>query len=170
LLPVANSLYIIKSDSLPALPKELVSTHQGARIDPKFSPDGNYVSFIRNSDLWVQDTGTLTETRLTFSNPDDDPKTRKYSGVAEYIIQEEFDRFTGYWWNPKNKAANSRHHSILYVDVDESDIPAYNITEYGIRGVVDEFVYPLVGDPNAKVDLAIVEIDTADVSTQPKLL
>lgn len=30
-------------------------------------------------------------------NVKDDPKS---AGVATFVIQEEFDRFTGYWWNP----------------------------------------------------------------------
>jgi dipeptidyl-peptidase 9 len=160
LLPAGDSLYIVNTDSLPALSKELVSPHKGTRIDPKFSTDGTLVSFIRNNDLWVQDIATLAESRLTLANPTDSPKTRKYSGVAEYIIQEEFDRFTGYWWSPKS---NGRKHSILYVDVDETELPVYNITEPGIRGSVDEFIYPLVGEKNAAVDLAIVDIDTSDV-------
>lgn len=31
------------------------------------------------------------------SNVLDDPKS---AGVATFVIQEEFDRFTGYWWCP----------------------------------------------------------------------
>jgi hypothetical protein len=27
----------------------------------------------------------------------DDPVT---SGVPSYVVQEEFDRYTGYWWQP----------------------------------------------------------------------
>lgn len=27
----------------------------------------------------------------------EDPKS---AGVATFVIQEEFDRFTGYWWSP----------------------------------------------------------------------
>lgn len=30
-------------------------------------------------------------------NPKDDPKS---AGVATFVTQEEFDRFTGYWWSP----------------------------------------------------------------------
>lgn len=31
------------------------------------------------------------------NNVKDDPKS---AGVATFVIQEEFDRFTGYWWCP----------------------------------------------------------------------
>lgn len=30
-------------------------------------------------------------------NPKEDPKS---AGVATFVTQEEFDRFTGYWWCP----------------------------------------------------------------------
>jgi len=30
-------------------------------------------------------------------NVKEDPKS---AGVATFVIQEEFDRFTGYWWSP----------------------------------------------------------------------
>jgi len=35
------------------------------------------------------------------SNVLDDPKS---AGVATFVIQEEFDRFTGYWWCPTASA------------------------------------------------------------------
>lgn len=31
------------------------------------------------------------------NNVKEDPKS---AGVATFVIQEEFDRFTGYWWSP----------------------------------------------------------------------
>lgn len=34
---------------------------------------------------------------LGSENPKDDPKS---AGVATFVTQEEFDRFTGYWWSP----------------------------------------------------------------------
>lgn len=34
---------------------------------------------------------------LGIDNPKEDPKS---AGVATFVTQEEFDRFTGYWWSP----------------------------------------------------------------------
>ena len=31
------------------------------------------------------------------NNVKEDPRS---AGVATFVIQEEFDRFTGYWWSP----------------------------------------------------------------------
>lgn len=40
------------------------------------------------------------------------------AGVAEFIMQEEFKRFTGYDWCPKVNSDQS--YSVLYLEVDES--------------------------------------------------
>lgn len=35
-----------------------------------------------------------------FSDESDEDSAPKLCGVPSFIIQEEFDRFTGYWWRP----------------------------------------------------------------------
>lgn len=35
---------------------------------------------------------------LELDNVEEDPKS---AGVATFVLQEEFDRYTGYWWSPK---------------------------------------------------------------------
>lgn len=35
---------------------------------------------------------------LELANIEEDPKS---AGVATFVLQEEFDRYTGYWWCPK---------------------------------------------------------------------
>lgn len=38
--------------------------------------------------------------RCTFPGVDNVKEDPKSAGVATFVIQEEFDRFTGYWWSP----------------------------------------------------------------------
>jgi len=85
----------IHSES-PALLRKITCDVPGARMDPKISPDSKSVSFIREGDIWILNLENLQETRLTFAS-----SRGKTAGVAEYIIQEEFDRYTGYWWSPE---------------------------------------------------------------------
>lgn len=68
-------------------PTELVTENLAPRIDAKFSPDGQIVSFIRHNDLWIQDIATGKELRLTHSNPTDSPTCKKGSGIAECTRQ-----------------------------------------------------------------------------------
>ena len=69
-------------------------------MDSKICPSNtNIVSFIENGDIWVSNIITGREMRLTFvrnSGRDDSMS----AGEPSYVTQEEFDRFTGYWWEP----------------------------------------------------------------------
>lgn len=70
----------------------------GPRLDPKWSPDSRFVSFIRDEDIWITRIGSTEEMRLTFTHC---LNKNLHAGVAEFIMQEEFDRFSGYWWSPQ---------------------------------------------------------------------
>lgn len=67
------------------------------RLDCKWSPDSKLVSFIRDGNIWLIDFDSGEERQLTFSSGND-----VTSGVAEFVMQEEFSRHTGYWWCPTN--------------------------------------------------------------------
>ena len=62
--------------------------------------NANIVSFIFSGDIWVANIETGQELRLTFARSigRDDAVS---AGVPSFVMQEEFDRFTGYWWEPK---------------------------------------------------------------------
>lgn len=143
------------------------SPNGGSRIDAKLSSNGTLVSFIRDDDLWVQSVATLEETRVTFAKngSSSEGAGRRASGVAEYCMQEEFDRYTGYWWSPVVEDGVQR---ALYVNVDETHVTTYHIPTAGIRGEVDKFVYPLAGDENAHFSLSIAEL-TGTSSVKSKL-
>ncbi len=76
-------------------------------------------------------------------------KTGVQYGVAEFVAQEEMDRYKGLWWSK-----DGRH--LLYTRVDESRVPVRKRLEYGPKGakVVNER-YPAVGQPNAMVQLFV---------------
>lgn len=77
------------------------------------------------------------------------------------IMQEEFDRFTGYWWSPNATGKTTR---ILHTQIDESHLRVYKIPEPGIEGNVDDFTYPMAGESNALIDVAVAEFDSSDLS------
>ena len=62
----------------------------------------------RNDDLWIttsrpnllskEDQAQIGEIQVTFAGTKKGDIT---AGVADFINQEEFDRFTGYWISPK---------------------------------------------------------------------
>ena len=73
----------------------------GSRMDAKIchrNPD--IISFNYLGDIWVANLATGQELRLTFvRTPGRDDCVS--AGIPSFVTQEEFDRFTGYWWEPK---------------------------------------------------------------------
>ena len=117
-------------------------------FDPKVSPDGAYVSFVRGRDLVVQPLAGGTPW-LAGADASD---TVAY-GQAEFVAQEEMRRFTGQWWAPDGKR-------IAYTRVDESPvkiIPRVKIEAASVAVINDR--YPLTGTPNARVELFVRDAD-----------
>ena len=73
------------------------------RIDPKISPsDSNVIAFIHHNDLWVTNVPSNKEKQLSSTNSEllnvvDDALS---AGVPSFVVQEEFDCYSGYWWQP----------------------------------------------------------------------
>ncbi len=78
--------------------------------------------------------------------------------MAEFIAQEEMNRNTGYWWSP-----DERH--IAYTRVDESPVAEVERFEIDAEGVrVFKQRYPVTGQANADVKLAILALDSGAVA------
>lgn len=117
---------------------------EGDEIDAKVSPDGNFVSWVRDQDLFVYDLATNTETAVTT-----DGDGLITWATAEFIAQEEMDRDTGYWWSPDERYIALQRTDESTVDV----IPRLDISGGGAKVV--EQRYPRAGRPNAVVDLYV---------------
>ena len=114
LFSFGSNLYSGIIDNIKMIPIEI----SDPLIDYKLSPDLINVSFIKDRDLYTAEINTGIVTRHTFSD-----RPTLMNGVASYIIQEEFSRYTGYWWNP----AGSR---ILYEIVDEKYVDVFSISRH----------------------------------------
>lgn len=157
LVPAGGDLFLIEvspaSAYLPAAkapPRAPVVTQvtrtDTFEYDAKISPNGQYVSFIRDGALFAWNRLTGTETRIS---PAADPAQAISYGVAEFVAQEEMRRYTGYWWGP-----DSRH--IAYTKVDESGVdivPRFDIEAEKVTVVNQR--YPRAGQPNAIVTLIL---------------
>ncbi|KAM3619668.1 uncharacterized protein V6R79_011590 [Siganus canaliculatus] len=166
--------------SIPGMPIEIKSQSSGTRMDPKICPgDPNLIGFIINNDIWVTSIQTKEERRLTFchkgvDNPKEDTKS---AGVATFVTQEEFDRFTGYWWSPvaREESDGGKTLQILYEEVDESGVEIIHVPSPALEErKTDVYRYPRAGSKNPDITLKIAEIRTDSlgqiVSTQEKEL
>ncbi len=140
-IPLNSNLYLQRGTG----PLERLTDTPGPEIDPKLSPDGSKVAFVRENELYVIDLATKKETQLSHG------ATEGIShGVAEFMAQEEMDRHTGYWWSP-----DGTH--IVYQETDERLIPLYSIVHDGAaKPSVETHRYPFPGGPNAKIKLGVV--------------
>jgi dipeptidyl-peptidase-4 len=117
----------------------------GFATDPKISPKGGFVSFIRDRNLWVIELASGRETQLTRDGSD-----VIGNGVAEFVADEEMDRHTGYWWAPDDSA-------IAFARIDETPVPVQKRYEvYPDRTEVIEQRYPAAGDDNVLVQLGVI--------------
>ncbi|MFZ5636288.1 MAG: DPP IV N-terminal domain-containing protein [Pseudomonadota bacterium] len=122
-----------------------LTTGEGFATDPKVSPKGGFVSFVRGRNLWVIDLKAGAEIRLT-----DDGGDAIGNGVAEFVADEEMGRHTGYWWAPDDSA-------IAFARIDESGVPVQKRYEvYPDRTEVVEQRYPAAGDPNVAIRLGTI--------------
>ncbi len=141
LVPIGGDLFLIDA-AKPDAPRKVAS---GNVTDPKISPKGRYVSFVRNQNLVVIDLQTGAERQLTV-----DGKGTIHNGEAEFVAQEEMDQHTGYYWAPDDSA-------IAYRRYDEAPVPVARRFEiFADRTEVIDQHYPAAGDPNVLIELMIV--------------
>lgn len=154
LVPLGGDLHLVKLTADGPQARQLTAT-DAFEYDAKVSPRGNHVSFIRDGAVYAIDLASGDESRLT---PLAEPENAIAYGVAEFVAQEEMDRYTGYWWSPDERF-------IAYTRVDESTvdiIPRFDIAAEDVTVINQR--YPRAGRPNAVVDLYVKNLDTGEVT------
>jgi dipeptidyl-peptidase-4 len=144
LFPLGGELYLY--DLVQAKARKITSG-KGFATDPKISPKGGFVSFIRERNLWVIDLKNNSEIQIT-----NDASDVIANGIAEFVADEEMNRHTGYWWAPDDSA-------IAFTRIDESPVPVQKRFEiYPDRTDVVEQRYPAAGDANVLIELKVVNL------------
>jgi dipeptidyl-peptidase 9 len=158
-----SDLYYYDDNNTQSLPIK-IDTHSKGTLDIKTCPyNSNLISYIINGDIWIQDLSNRREIRLTNSSYE----VNVTRGVPSYIIQEEFDRYTGYWWQPVQNASNNKHY-IIYEVVDDNQVDKTLIVPscddpFGC----DTYRYTKPGMSNSRVHLELVEfsLETNEIRT-----
>ena len=127
--------------------KRLTETSE-FETDVKFSPKGNYISFIRGENIFVLNIETGKEKKLTKDGGSNNIK----NGMSEFVAQEEMDRMTGYWWSPDEK-------NIAFLRVDETPVQVVLRNEiYAEKIELIDQRYPSTGTNNVTIKLAVTDI------------
>ena len=146
LVPLDGDLYLAKLDGTVT---RLTDTEE-SELNPKLSPEGEFVSFVRDRQLWVGPVGG-----------DAQPITPKEGelirwGEAEFVAQEEMGRMTGFWWKPDDTR-------LAVQRTDESPVGVVTRAAIGATGTkVFDQRYPVAGSDNAIVELFVMDPDGAN--------
>jgi len=120
---------------------------EGSGDDPKFSPNGEFISFVREHGLAVV---RLKEPGTPANMVAAAPKADTLNGEVDWVYLEELETRSNYFWSPDSK-------SLAYLQMNETDVPAYPITDWiPTHAKVDTQRYPQPGDPNPDVRLGLV--------------
>ncbi|QNH15238.1 S9 family peptidase [Xanthomonas sp. SS] len=145
LFPLGGELYLYDLRKTGSAAVRKLTNGEGFATDPKISPKGGYVSFVRARNLWVIDLASGQQHQLTRDGSD-----TIGNGVAEFVADEEMDRHTGYWWAPDDSA-------IAFARIDESGVPVQKRPEvYADHTEVIEQRYPQAGQPNVRIQLGTI--------------
>jgi dipeptidyl-peptidase-4 len=117
--------------------------------DPKFSPNGQWITFVRKHGLSIIRTGE-------FNNPEPysiapaQNNGAMTSGEVDWVYREELDVQSNYSWSPESNR-------IAFLQMNESAVPEYPIVDW-MRGhaSVENQRYPQAGDTNPDVRLGVV--------------
>jgi dipeptidyl-peptidase-4 len=145
LLSVSGKLYVVDRSTGKATE---LATGAGTILDPRFSPPGDRVTYVRDYDVYAFDLKTHKEERLTTGGTE-----QVTHGLAEFVAQEEMDRPTGYWLSPDGK-------SVAFEEADATGVEVWNVADpaHPDRPPQPSF-YPRPGKNNVKVRLGIQSPD-----------
>lgn len=125
-------------------------------LNPTLSPDGKYVAFTRNNDLYAVEVATGKEIRYTTDATD-----VIYNGYASWVYFEEIlgraTRYKAFWWAP-----DSKH--LAFMRFDDTKVPMFPINgSTGQHGYVEKTRYPKAGDPNPEVKIGFAPTEGGKV-------
>jgi len=124
--------------------------------NPTFSPDGNWVAYTRDHDLYAYDLVGSVEHQYTTDGSD-----VVYNGWASWVYYEEIlgrgSRYRAFWWSPDST-------QLAFMRFDDTPVPEFPIYHAdGQHGELEIQRYPKSGDPNPWVRMGVVPAADGDV-------
>lgn len=125
-------------------------TGAGSGDDPKFSPNGSFISYLRDHNLYVKRLGEHELPALSLTSSHDNTVL---NGEVDWVYEEELDVRSNYFWAP-----DSKH--IAYLQMNETQVPEYPLVDWiPVHPSEDRQRYPLPGDPNPDVRIGVIGIN-----------
>jgi dipeptidyl-peptidase-4 len=146
LLDYESDLYYATIDGATAV---RLTSSPGREKYAAFDPQGRFVAFVRDSNLYVVDIATQTERALTT-----DGGGTIRNGEADWVYYEEVfsRRWKVFWWSPDSSC-------IAFYRTDDAPVPRFTVVNnVPQQQQVETTAYPRAGEPNPTVTLGIVSV------------
>ena len=133
--------------------------------DAVMSPNGRYVAFAKDNNLYIHKLDFGTEVAVT-KNEDTDI----ISGVADWLYEEEFATTALFAWSPDSK-------QLAFIRLDETEVPEFSwqtylgevpsdqvpSTKYPQYPDMESLRYPKAGCANAKASVCVYDVATKGI-------
>ena len=133
-------------------------SENGPQQSPKFSPEGNYVAFVRDNNLFL--------IKLLFDNAEsqitkDGKKGAIINGLPDWVYEEEFSTNRSFDFSADSKV-------LAWIRYDESNVKMFSFPLYkGTNPALEQYdeypgsydyKYPVAGSQNSKVSVQTYDI------------
>ena len=133
--------------------------------DAVMSPNGRYVAFAKDNNLYIHKLDFGTEVAVT-----KDANTEIINGIADWLYEEEFGTTALFAWSPDSK-------QLAFVRLDETEVPSFGWqtylgeqnTEYRVQTDYPQYPsleslrYPKAGCKNAKASVCVYDVPTKGI-------
>lgn len=139
-------LFDLETKKIAAIADE----HTGLK-NVKLSPDGNFAGYVKEHNLYVVELSSGKETQLTF-----DGNENILNGEFDWVYEEEFAIADGWRWSPDGS-------KIAFWKFDQTRVKEfYLVDEMHPYNKVMPLKYPKVGEQNAIVNIAVIDLKTGE--------
>lgn len=129
--------------------------------DAKMSPNGRYVVYAKDNNLYIFKLDYMTEVAITTQNGERTyagvngsfKEQMVYNGIADWLYEEEFGVTSLFSFSPDSK-------QVAFVRLDETEVPSFEWHEMltGTYPKTKSLRYPKAGQKNPKATVCVYDI------------
>jgi dipeptidyl-peptidase-4 len=112
-----------------------------------FSPDGQYIAYVRDNNLYYKDLKDNTIVQVTF----DGKVNNIINGATDWVYEEEFSLESGFCWSHDSRR-------IAFYRFDETRVKQFEIMQYHeLYPQAYSYKYPKAGDENSVISIHVYD-------------